>query len=140
MNRIYLKYLEVNKTKNKGRGVFSKKYFKKGETVEICPVIELGDTDAKICQKTILNNYLYDWYDRYNSAIILGYGSIYNHSYTPNARYVFHEKKLQLEYVAIKDIDPGNEITVNYNYKPNDNSPLTDLLDVLTGEKLVVKD
>ena len=50
-------------------------------------------------------------------ALALGYGSLYNHSFRPNARYddVGPQTK---EFTAMRDIAPGEEITVNYNGEP----------------------
>ena len=54
-------------------------------------------------------------------ALALGYGSLYNHSYKPNARYddVGPQTK---EFTALRDIQPGEEITVNYNAEPKSRS------------------
>ena len=54
---------------------------------------------------------------------MLGFGSLYNHSYEPNAKYVRRVSKRVVEFVAIKDIKKGQEITVNYNFgDPDDKS------------------
>jgi uncharacterized protein len=65
---------------------------------------------------TRLSNYCFAW-GRDQVALALGYGSIYNHSYSPNARYddVGPQTKV---FTALRDIEPGEEITVNYNGKP----------------------
>ena len=58
-------------------------------------------------------------------AIALGFGSIYNHSYEPNATYKIKPKEKIIEFVAIKNIEKNNEITVNYNFgNPKDKTPL----------------
>ena len=49
-------------------------------------------------------------------ALALGYGSLYNHSYRPNARYEDVGPRTK-SFLAIRDIG-GEEITVNYNGKP----------------------
>lgn len=58
-------------------------------------------------------------------AIALGFGSIYSHSYEPNATYKKRFKNKTIDFIAIKDIKKGGEITVNYNYgNPEDKSAL----------------
>ena len=47
-------------------------------------------------------------------ALALGYGSLYNHSYNPNARYDDVGRQIK-EYSALRDIQRGEEITINYN-------------------------
>ena len=57
------------------------------------------------------------------AALALGYGSLYNHSYRPNARYVDLGDRTKL-FTAIWDIAAGEEITVNYNGEPGDETPV----------------
>jgi hypothetical protein len=47
--------------------------------------------------------------------MVLGFGSLYNHSYTPNATYVKKPDERVVEFVALQDIGSSEEITVNYN-------------------------
>ena len=56
-------------------------------------------------------------------ALALGYGSLYNHSYRPNARYVDLAGRTKL-FTAMRDIAAGEEITVNYNGEPEDDTPV----------------
>jgi uncharacterized protein len=46
--------------------------------------------------------------------IVLGFGSIYNHSYIPNALYKERYKERLVEFVALRDIKKDEEIAVNY--------------------------
>jgi hypothetical protein len=52
-----------------------------------------------------------------------GYGSLYNHSYRPNARYVDLAGRTKV-FTALRDIAAGEEITVNYNGEPGDVTPV----------------
>ncbi|HJN65554.1 MAG TPA: SET domain-containing protein-lysine N-methyltransferase, partial [Pirellulales bacterium] len=52
-------------------------------------------------------------------ALALGYGSLYNHSYNPNARYDDARGQIKV-FTAICDITEGTEITINYNGDPDD--------------------
>lgn len=60
-----------------------------------------------------LAQYVFNWSDGV-VAIALGYGSLYNHSYRPNAKF-YREGSLTQVFYAIRDIDAGEEITVDYN-------------------------
>ena len=60
---------------------------------------------------------------RSTGAIALGYGSLYNHSYAPNARYEEGPAATML-FLALRPIEAGEEITVNYNGDPHDDSPV----------------
>ncbi len=59
--------------------------------------------------------------DEKQTVVALGYGSLYNHSYSPNARYEDANPRTKL-FIALRDIQPGEEIVVNYNADPNDRS------------------
>lgn len=48
------------------------------------------------------------------AAITLSYGSLYNHSASPNAQYRKISDADVIEFVAIRNIEPGCEITVDY--------------------------
>lgn len=110
---------------NKGRGVFATRSYIKGDLIEECPVLVLDAQDRDIIDKTKLYNYYYAWGDDGElAAIALGYGSLYNHSYTPNARYERDEQKDVIRIVALVKIKAEDEITVNYNGKPDDTSKL----------------
>jgi SET domain-containing protein len=100
----------------KGRGVVAQRQFRAGETIERPPVIVIPREQVALIRETKLASYYYEWGDDDDQgAIALGYGSLYNHSYEPNARFEFHEDQDCLEFIALRDIERGEEITINYN-------------------------
>ena len=111
-------------TRSKGRGVFAGKSFKKGEIIETCPVINITPKERKTIEKTIFNYYIYPWRSTRSGSLVLGYGSIYNHSFTPNADWKQDFKTNSMVYKAVRDIKKGEEITVNYNGEVDDNTPI----------------
>lgn len=114
----------VKRTAKKDRGVFALKDFEEGEIIENCPVINITSKERKHCEKTILNFYIYPWRSTRSGSIVLGYGSIYNHSFNPNADWKQNFKTKRMVYRAIKPIKKGEEITVNYNGEPDDMTPI----------------
>jgi SET domain-containing protein len=116
--------IEVRITNKKGRGVFALRDIKEGETVESCPTINLTPTERKHCAHTILNYYMYPWRSTRSASIVLGYGSIYNHSFDPNADWKQNFKSNTMVYKALRPIKKGEEITVNYNGEPDDQTPV----------------
>ena len=100
----------------KGRGVFTSKKIKQGELIEVAPVVVLSEKDTRAVVKTGLYDYYFMWGENdKQSAIGLGYASIYNHSYKPNAAYTSQPEDEILVYRAIRNIEAHEEITVNYN-------------------------
>ena len=92
-----------------GRGVVATSDIAKGETIEVCPILELGSDDAG----GLLNDYTVSLDGRAGVALLLGYGSLYNHSDKPNAEYVV-EASDAYSFVALRDIATGEEITISY--------------------------
>ncbi|MEH2330794.1 MAG: SET domain-containing protein [Nostoc sp.] len=115
--------LIVGNTNLKGRGVFAQKRFLKGELVERVPVVVIPVEQVEFLDKTILGNYYYDWEDK-AAAIALGLSSLINHSYHPNSYYVKKFAERELDLIAYRDIEAGEEITANYNGSPDDKSPI----------------
>ena len=117
-------FVARSKIKGAGRGVFAKKDIKKGEYIEGCPVLVLPRKDYLTVKKTALRDYYFMW-GKTTAGICFGYGSMYNHSYNANATYRKLIKAWIVEFVAVKDIKRGEEITINYNYgKPDDKKRL----------------
>lgn len=102
-----------------GRGVFTAAPITEGSLIEICPVIVLSGADRKHLDQTELYNYYFLWGEKEEAcAIALGYGSLYNHSFPSNARYLADFAAENLHFVTVRDIESGEEITVNYNGDP----------------------
>jgi uncharacterized protein len=111
--------IEVKRTRGKGLGVFARRRIRDGEVIETCPVLvlpaaALGEGPGGLWA------YGFDW-SRGTVALALGFGSLYNHSFEPNARY--DDMRLRAKrFTALRDIAEGEEITVNYNGEPSDRS------------------
>lgn len=114
--------LEVQETHKYGRGVFAKRDFAKGELLEKAPILFLPRGEWPDLEKTVVYNYCFYWKEDY--AIALGVGSLFNHSYTPNSLYTTNMDDKTVDFRTLKDIQAGEEITVNYNGSPDDTSPV----------------
>ena len=127
--------IEVRRVKGKGRGVFARRPIREGEEIERVPVVVVPLDDMKQGDDwTELAGYCFNWGDG-TVALALGYGSLYNHSYQPNARYDDRTPKVKV-FSALRDIEPGEEITVNYNGEPGDKASVG--FDVVEGPGLAV--
>lgn len=115
--------IEVKRVKGKGRGVFARRLIRSGEVIEQAPLLVLRLADVQRDDEwTELGTYCFNW-GRGTVALVLGYGSLYNHSYLPNARHDDVAPRTKV-FSALRDIAPGEEITVNYCGEPDDRSPV----------------
>ena len=115
-------YVSNSKIPNTGKGVFASQNIKKGEVIEIAPILVLEFTDFINTKWNKLFEY-YFWMDDY-VALALGYGSLYNHSKNPNCKYELNRKEQTIRFSATRDISQDEEILFNYKGKANPKTPL----------------
>ncbi|MGX5817433.1 SET domain-containing protein [Chitinophaga lutea] len=116
-------YLYIQKTKEKGRGVFTKEPIPAGTEIECSPVLVLSNGDTQVVDQTKLHNYIFLWGVRETrSCVALGYCSIYNHAYNPNCEYEMDFEKETMAIRTRRDIKKGEELSINYNGDAEDDS------------------
>lgn len=119
-NKIY-----INQSSIEGLGVFARHSIKEGDVIEEAPLILIPEEQISDITKTRLLEYYFAWGHKFSEAAIgLGFASLYNHSFEPNAKYVKDIENSILRFVAIKDIRQDEEVVVNYNGHPDDKSKL----------------
>jgi hypothetical protein len=105
-----------------GRGVFAARVFAQEAIIEICPVIVVPAAQRAVIGTTVLFDHCYEWGDA--AGLALGFGSLYNHSYEPNAHYRQHIDRGLVVVTALAAIAKHEEITINYHGDPADRSPI----------------
>ena len=91
----------------RGRGVFATRAFEKGETVEVCPTVEISEGGGDLA------DYLFESTNEGKFLVVLGFGMLYNHSAEPNVDY-YQDDGSTLEFVALRRIERGEELTISY--------------------------
>lgn len=118
MRPVYPSALRVDDTGTpKGRGVFAVQGFFIGELVEESPVILLPSPFnglPKVLQTLVFNWSLLTGVGQ-DMALALGYGSLFNHDNPANLRYSPDCDNLTMRFYAVREIQPGEELTINYN-------------------------
>jgi hypothetical protein len=118
---VYVDDVIVAPSPGRGRGVFAGRRFEANEIVEVCPMIALSERDADKLAKTGLSDYYFGWgKDGKQAAIALGYGSLYNHSLTPNAEHRKSTADDTMSIVAVREIAVGEEIFIHYQTRMED--------------------
>lgn len=111
--------LYISDINDKGRGVFTAQEIPDGALIEVCPVLVIPKSELPVIHKTVLHDYYFLWGEDMDAcAIALGFGSIYNHEVHPNANFILDMEHQTIDIVAIRDIQPGEEITLNYHGEP----------------------
>lgn len=105
------------------RGVFATIDIAKGELIHVAPVIPYPNREHILIENTVLDDYVFE-YGKNHSAVVLGYGMLFNHSYKPNATYDINFKNHTFEFYAYTDIKAGEEVLINYNGDVDDNEAL----------------
>lgn len=114
--------LVVAASPGSGRGVFAHRSFARDELIEESPVVVVPAAELAHLDRTVLENYYFQW--GRDAALLLGTASLCNHAYAPNAVFHCQLPRRTIRFVALRDIEPGEEITINYNGDPDDHSPL----------------
>ena len=120
--------IQVGESPGKGRGVFALRKISSGEIIEEAPVVIVPHAQMVHLDATTLGDYYFLWEPKgdaeRDAALLLGLGSICNHSYEPNARFERRPLQLTIAFIALREIAPGEEVTINYNGDPTDREPV----------------
>lgn len=109
--------LAVGPSSIHGTGVFALQPFEPGEVIETCPVVECAEGEESLLEQTNLRGLYFHWAD--GVAIALGYGSLYNHAWSSNARYETDVDAGVVRFVCVRSIAEGDEVTINYTGDPD---------------------
>jgi SET domain-containing protein len=108
----------------KGRGVVALKSIGAGRVFERCPVLvmDYAEVSTEKGAELELNNYMFRWGpeddNRVSDKMAMGIGGhmvLYNHSHDPNADIKQDMRNNLMEFFALRDIAPGEEITIDYD-------------------------
>ena len=110
--------LSIRPSPGKGRGVFAERDFAEGDLIERCPGLVFTAESRQAIGRTLLDGYYFNWVPRVSEVamIALGYGSIYNHSSTPNADWISRIDENMIDFIAQRPISAGEEILIHYQY------------------------
>ncbi len=99
-----------------------KKNIAADEVIEIAPVIVMTSAERKLLDKTLLHDYIFEWEpdEEKLCCMALGYVPIYNHSYQSNCEYFMDYPSQTILIKTVKNINAGEELTINYNGDWND--------------------
>lgn len=98
------------------RGVLTAGEIRAESVIEVCPVLVLSPSQLTVIHNSELHDFYFLWgAARDRPAIALGYGSLYNHSPQPNATFLTDFEDDTMIITALRDIEAGEEITLDYH-------------------------
>jgi hypothetical protein len=95
-----------------GLGVFAAHRLDCRRVIERFPVLVVSACHVPDLERSGLHGYLYDWDG--DVGVAFGFGSLYNHSFAPNAEYEAWIDEKLVVVRALCTIPTGEEITLNY--------------------------
>jgi SET domain-containing protein len=119
---IQSKKIVLGNSKIHGRGVFATEDIHIGEIIERCPMIQL-EYRSKYQIEPQIFNYMYaqppckcDDCKKHGFLfhMVLGYGMMYNHQDTPNAKWKFNYSQLLTDVISVQPIKKDQEIFISY--------------------------
>ena len=100
----------------KGRGVFAMRDLRKGEIIEVAPVIPVAKGNI-VENGNAPDGYLLQWDEDTEGeeyAMPLGYVMMYNHSEAPTIHIESNLEDYTMTLTTLRDIKAGEELTWNY--------------------------
>lgn len=101
--------LQVRKSSIHGYGVFAQEDIPSGAIIEECHHLYLESSGD---EESVFIDYQFTLFK--GGSLLLGYGSIYNHSSQPNATYSFDPIHSLFRFTALRRIKRGEEICTSY--------------------------
>jgi hypothetical protein len=120
--------VEIRMSPGRGRGVFAREPIAPGTMIEAAPVIVLPAAVCPVLDRTVIYDYYFHWDGdpdgEGRGAVALGLVTLCNHSSRPRARVERNYDRLTLDLLAIVQIEPGDEVTIDYGctlwFQPRD--------------------
>lgn len=114
---------EIKEFVEYGRGLYAKEKIREGSIIHISEIILLSEQETKAADAHgILQNHRFT-FSRFQDAILLGYGSLFNglpDGYNVLHQVIFKDYRPMVLFVAAKDIEPGEQLFIEYTYNPED--------------------
>ena len=111
--------VEVRDAEGMGRGVFAVSHIPADTLLFSDPVMLVPEEQ---CPKgSVLDAIVFLWSEVMDdglnlNAIVLGMGTMLNHSKSPNVIVWFDQNPDRVDFFALRDIEPGEQLTHDYNY------------------------
>lgn len=107
----------IKETKEFGRGLYALHTIHRRSIVFRCELLVLGSIDTSTVNESGLKHYTFK-YNNAQDCIVLGDGSMFNHSKEPNVAYrlepIVEGGRPVMVFWALKDIQPHEQLFIDY--------------------------
>ena len=129
MDRVLFKSnkIGIKKSSVHGWGVFALEDIEIGDLIEECLYVPIETYN----EEDIITHYSFPYprvfgeikdsnkkIHKLIQVVVLGYGSLYNHSLTPNVDYITNTELGVFEFISFKKITKGEELLIKYDNNP----------------------
>lgn len=122
---MILPYLYIAPAGEMGRGVFTSEPVQAGMLLEVAPVVVMTAGERKLLDQTRLHDYIFEWgEEKDRCCMALGYVPVYNHAFHSNCEYEMDYAQEQIRIRAVRDIEAGEQLFINYNGDWDNTTPL----------------
>ena len=109
--------LVVKRFRGLGRGVCSTEPLRRGQVVEVSPVVVIPKVEWRRLRGTLVERYVFAWGRNGKlNALPLGLGGVFNHSDDPNLDWRPNHREQTLIFRARRDIPAGEQLTIDYGW------------------------
>jgi uncharacterized protein len=112
--------LEVRDSSRGGRGLFATEPIDDDVLLMSAPLLLIPGEQRDALQRTVVDDYVYEWEEDGTAALVLGVSSMCNHAHEPNAYLWLFPDQLTAELWSIRAIGAGEEVTVSYRAEGDD--------------------
>jgi uncharacterized protein len=111
--------VEIRAAEGMGRGVFAVSHIPADTLLFSDPVVLIPEGQCP--RGSVLSAIVFMWSAVMEdgldlNAIVLGMGTVLNHSRSPNVIVYFDRNPDRVDFYALRDIEPGEQLTHDYNY------------------------
>ena len=109
-------FLAIRHFPGKGRGVIVLKNIRAGTIIEKSPVIVVPEHQIEMLSRTVVGDFPFDWKtgEEDGEAILLGWGSLFNHSTEPNVAFCRDYEEKCITFYTLRRIKVGEELVYDY--------------------------
>ena len=106
----------IRTKRSMGRGCYANRDISAGHVITECEIIVLSHHDTLIIRQTVLKRYYYN-FSADSGCIVLGVGSLFNHTERSNVGFVLVQKQNRnmMQFYAKIDIRTNEELLINYD-------------------------